>query len=375
MIQRIIYPLICTAILVTFCVFAQNTDEHDPKYAKQWALLNEGSISEMDIDSSSCRAKNIKTGIDIDFDEMWNTLENKKVKREVIVAVIDTGIDFSSRDLQGLQWKNQLEIENNGIDDDKNGKIDDSYGWNFIANDNAILNRKQPQEDDHGTVSAGIISAKNNRHGIEGITRGQNIKLMSLKVLGVNYKEGEGRISNVIEAIKYAEKMGASICNLSLGTNEDVPGLYNTIKNSKMLFITSAGNNSGLLRVSIDKKKQFPASYILPNLITVANLSFDGNLYPESNYGPNCVDLAAPGTNILSTTIDGKYIYSTGTSFAAPHVTGVAAVLYQYMESPTPNLAKKAICNSTTLLHSLSGLVRTGGMLNAHKAILLGIEN
>lgn len=341
MIQRIKYPLICAVFLVIFCVFFQNIDEHDPEYAKQWALLNEGSSSEMEIDASSCRTKNIKTGIDIDFDEMWNTLENKKAKREVIVAVIDTGIDFSSKDLQGLQWENLLEIENNGIDDDKNGKIDDSYGWNFITNDNIILNKQQPQEDNHGTVSAGIIAAKNDGYGIEGITLGQNIKLMSLKVLGFNYKEGEGRISNVIEAIKYAEKMGASICNLSLGTNEDVPGLFGVIKNSKMLFITSAGNNSGLLRMNIDKKKQFPASYILPNLITVANLSFDGNLYPESNYGPNCVDIAAPGTNILSTTIQGGYIYSTGTSFASPHVTGVAAVLYQYMESPSPNLAKR----------------------------------
>jgi subtilisin family serine protease len=222
-------------------------------------------------------------------------------------------------------------------------------------------------------VSTGIIAAKKNGYGIEGITRGRNIKLMQLKVLGINYIEGEGQIVNVMEAIKYAEKMGASICNLSLGTYQDVPGLYEVIKNSKMLFITSAGNNSGILRINIDKKKQFPASYTLPNLITVSNLSFDGKLYPESNYGPACVDLAAPGTNILSTTIKGKYIYSTGTSFATPYVTGVAAVLYQYMENPSPTLVKKTICDSVTPLPSLNGLVRTGGMLNAHNAILLGI--
>lgn len=373
--QRIKYSLLCIAVLILVCACIQRADGHDPDYAKQWALQNGGSNSEMEIDTSSCRTKNIEKGIDIKFDEMCNSLEAKKAKREVIVAVIDTGIDFSSKDLEGLQWTNPLEIENNGIDDDKNGKTDDYYGWNFITNDHAILNKKQPQEDNHGTVCAGIIAAKKNRYGIEGITQGQNVKLMSLKVLGVNYEAGEGQISNVIEAIKYAEKMGASICNLSLGTNEDNPELYEVIKDSKMLFVASAGNNSGVLRVNIDKKKQFPASYILPNLITVANLSFDGKLYPESNYGPNCVDLAAPGTNIISTTIQGNYIYSTGTSFAAPHVTGVAAVLYQYMDIPAPNLTKKAICESATALTALSEMVRTGGMLDAHKAILLGLEN
>ena len=329
----------------------------------------------MEIDASFCRTTNIEKGIDIDFDEMCDALEITKAKREVVVAIVDTGIDFSSKDLEGLQWINPSEIENNGIDDDNNGKIDDYCGWNFITNSHIIQGKEQAQEDDHGTVSAGIIAAKKNGYGIEGITRGYNIKLMPLKVLGTNYKEGEGRISNVIEAIKYADRMGASICNLSLGTNEDVPGLYEVIKNSKMLFVTSAGNNPGLLRMNIDKKNQFPASYDLPNLITVANISFDGDLYPESNYGPTCVDLAAPGTNIFSTTIEGKYIYSTGTSFAAPYVTGVAAVLYQYMDHPSPKLVKKAICDSVTSLPSLNGLVRTGGMLNAHNAILLGIQN
>jgi len=367
--------LICIVPLILLCSCAQNREEHDPDYGKQWALLNQGPNSEMEIDAAYCRTTNIEMGIDIDFDEMCDALEDLNEKREVVVAIVDTGIDFSSKDLEGLQWINPSEVENNGIDDDNNGKIDDYSGWNFITNSNVIQEKDQAQENDHGTVSAGIIAAKKNGYGIEGITRGQNIKLMPLKVLGTNYNEGDGRISNVIEAIIYAEKMGASICNLSLGTNEDVPGLYEVIKNSKMLFVTSAGNNPGLLRMNIDKKNQFPASYDLPNLITVANLSFDGYLYPESNYGPTCVDLAAPGTNVFSTTIEGQYIYSTGTSFAVPCVTGVATVLYQYMDHPSANLAKKAICDSVTSLPSLNGLVRTGGMLNAHDAILLGIQN
>jgi subtilisin family serine protease len=376
MMHRKIY-YISILVVVTMLIFSsliKNTEQHDAEYSKQWALNNEGKISEMEIEKSVCRTDQIVKGIDINFEKMCRYLDNRKPKREIIVAVIDTGIDFSSIDLEGLQWRNPHEIENNEIDDDANGKIDDTNGWNFIDSNNVLLNEKQPQEDSHGTVCAGIIAAKQNGYGIEGITRGQKIKLMSLKVLGINYKQGDGRIINVIEAIRYAEEMGASICNLSLGTEVDSPELYAVMKKSNMLFVTSAGNNAGLLRVNIDKKKQYPASYQLPNLITVANLSFDGELYQESNYGPISVDLAAPGTNILSTTIDGKYIYSTGTSLAAPYVSGVAAVLYQYMDNPSPSAVKRAICESVVPLPSLNEMVKTGGMLDTHKAVLLGIQ-
>jgi subtilisin family serine protease len=359
-------------ILMAACGIKDSADDSD--FNKQWALNNDGKSSEMVIDANACKSTEVKPYIDIGYKKMWEYLMKKQAQREVIVAIIDTGIDFSSRDLRGLAWENENEQPRNNIDDDKNGYVDDCNGWNFVDNSNAISNKANPNEDNHGTFSSGIIAAKKNGIGIEGVTRGENIKILSLKVLGENLTQGDGTLDDVISAIKYAEQEGASVCNLSLGIYNDNQRLYDTIKKSKMLFVTSAGNSVGLMRWNIDKKKQYPASYSLPNLISVANLSFDGKLYPESNFGPNTVDLAAPGTNIYSTQSSDTYGYATGTSFAAPYVTGVAALLYQYMKTPTPEVVKGMICDSVTKLSSLSGLVKTGGMLNAKKAVLLSVR-
>jgi subtilisin family serine protease len=368
----ILIIVIITALIVGY--YEMKPTKFDPDFNKQWALFNDGHCSEMVVDASACKTTEITEGIDIGFVGMWQVLEKEEVKRDVIVAIIDTGIDFSSRDLQDVSWENIYESPNNNLDDDGNGYVDDFAGWNFVYDTNIVTNSSNLIEDNHGTISAGIIAAEKNDNGMEGVTRGDNIKIMTLKVLGDNLTRGDGIVTDVICAIEYAEQMGASVCNLSLGTYTNNPELFETIKNTKMLFVTSAGNSTGLMRINIDKRQQYPASYSLPNLISVANLGFDGQLYIESNFGPNTVDLAAPGTNIYSTQINGKYGYSTGTSFAAPFVTGVAAVLYQYMEKPTPEGVKKIICDSTTKLPSLSGLLKTEGILNAENAVLQGLR-
>lgn len=348
---------------------------HDSDYSKQWGLSNNGDGDSIEINNEQCAIDEFVKGIDIKYNDMWTELERSQPKREVVVAIIDTGIDFSGKDLDGVDWKNASEIPNNRIDDDNNGFVDDVGGWNFVSESNQVVDQDSIIENSHGTMVAGIISAKANGAGIEGITKGRGVKVMPLKVLSSDYDNFEGEADNVVAAIKYADMMGAQICNLSFSSDTYSRELYEAMSQSKMLFIVSAGNCYNFIRLNIDKKSVYPASFDLPNIITVANIGFDGKLYKDSNYGPSSVDLAAPGTNIYSTSVLGEYQYGTGTSFSTPFVTGVAAVLYRYHENPTPENIKSVMCNHVTKLENLKQRVRTGGMLNAKAAVQAIIGN
>ena len=356
-------------ILLSSC--GQNRDEKvDNDFKKQWGLENSGRWDELEIEDQDFTPQKMKKDIDINYSGMWAALPKNFPQKEIVVALIDSGVDFSNDELKKSRWENVNEIPNNELDDDRNGYVDDVYGWDFI-NNYGVPQNADYSNNDHGTICAGIIAAEKNGKGIEGITRGKKIKMMDLRVLDSTKMADEGSIDDVIAAIKYAEKNGARICNLSLSTESNDINLYNAIKDSKMLFITSAGNNTSPLRINIDKKKLFPASYDLPNLISVTNIGFDGVLFIGSNIGPNSVKMAAPGTVIYSTLSNSGYGYSTGSSFAAPYVTGVAAVLYQYIDYPTPKNVNKILCESVTRLQSLDGKVLTGGMLNGMKAVTL----
>lgn len=301
-------------------------------------------------------------GIDINISEAWDLYESQ---RNVTVAIIDTGIDFNHEDLSNVMWVNQDEIAGNNTDDDGNGYIDDIYGWNFYNDTNNIY---VGEEDDHGTHGAGTIAAtKDNSVGIAGIADEDSVSIMSLKALGG--EDGSGTTESIINAIKYAEANGASICNLSLGTTSYDQALYNAIANSNMLFVVAAGNGDSKGGTNIDSVPTYPAAFDLDNIISVANVSCDGNLSSSSNYGENSVDIAAPGSYILSLTADNGYAYMSGTSMAAPMVTGVAALVYT--ENADLSLAdvKDAILNSATQLGTLSGKVGSGGMLNAGSAL------
>lgn len=299
-------------------------------------------------------------GIDINAEDAWDIYDGGS--RDVVVAVIDTGIDYNHEDLQGTLWTNTDEIAGNNKDDDGNGYIDDVYGWNFYNNNNKIY--VNSTDEAHGTHGAGTIAATgNNEIGIAGIADSEHVKIMSLKALGGS--DGSGSTASIIKAIQYAEANGASICNLSLGSITNDRALYQVMASSSMLFVVAAGNDG----TNSDRTPTYPASYDLENIISVANLNYNGSLHSSSNYGTASVDLAAPGSYILSTTPEDNYSYMTGTSMAAPMVTGAAAMLYSYHEDISLADVKEILLSTVTQLDTLTDSTRTGGMLNLGAAM------
>lgn len=317
-------------------------------------------------DSMEMRKTMAQKGVDINILPAWELYESAENKRDVIVAVIDTGIDVTHPDLADSMWVNSGEIPGDGIDNDNNGYVDDVYGWNFYGGNNILYNGK---EDTHGTHAAGTIAASRDNGGIVGIGDNRHIKVMSLKALGGS--EGSGSPEDVIAAIRYAEANGASICNLSFGSGEYSEELAQTMADSSMLFVVAAGNGDELgIGFNIDTSPVYPASFPSANIISVANMMFDGALDTSSNFGTRDVDIAAPGSYILSTAPENGYAFMSGTSMAAPMVTGVAAMLYSYRTDFTLTDVKNVLLASARKSDLLSGRVTCGGMLDAYAAFV-----
>lgn len=313
----------------------------------------------------SAKITDAVNGVDINIQPAWDLYKAAENKRQVTVAIIDTGIDISHPDLKDAIWTNAGEIPDDGIDNDGNGYIDDVHGWNFFSNNNQVF---VGTEDEHGTHSAGTIGAAAENGGTVGITDNQYVKIMPVKALGSD--NGLGTSQTVINAIKYAEANGASICNLSLGGVYQSEALGEAIKNSKMLFIVAAGNGNALgIGYDTDKYPVWPACFPYDNIISVANLLFDGTLDESSNYGAETVDIAAPGSFILSTTTDRTYGFMSGTSMSAPMVTGVAAMLYSYRPELTVLQVKDILLKSSRKMDTLTGKMVSGGLLDAYAAL------
>ena len=329
-----------------------------PVYGSPWTISGIQDIAGASTPMPLASELPSMAGVDIGAQEAWSIYGNGS--RDVVVALIDTGVDTSHPDLQGSLWVNADEIPGNGIDDDGNGYIDDTNGWNFYANNNQLY---AGTEDSHGTHAAGTIAAQSgNGIGISGIARAGRVKVMVLKALGGN--SGLGSSLSVIQAIRYAEANGATICNLSLGTLSNDPALYETIAKSSMLFVAASGNNG----MDTDVTPCYPASYNLDNVISVGNLTSNGMLHTTSNYGVVSVDLAAPGTYILST-VPGSYGFMSGTSMAAPMVPAAAAMVYTYYDTSSPADVKRTLLSTTAPLPALQGKTATGGMLDLAAAL------
>lgn len=287
---------------------------NDPYNNQLWGLHNTGQTIQY--------TKGIED-IDINLPETLNRIGEAELE-EVVVAVIDTGVDIYHPDLADNIWVNEKELKGvPGKDDDGNGYVDDIHGYDFHNNDNSVYDN--PYDDEHGTHVAGTIAAAtNNNIGITGIA--PNVKIMSLKFLGDN---GRGSTESAILAIEYAKKMGVKISNNSWGGPLPDEALQSTIENSGMLFIAAAGNDS----LNIDKGGAYPAAFNSPNILSVTAINNRGEHAYFSNYGTVNTDIAAPGVAIYSTTPENSYGYLDGTSMAAPHVTGVAALAMGYNNS------------------------------------------
>jgi len=378
---------------------ASDTLPNDVQLDEQWGLHNTGQAIHATPNFHG------SPGADIDAPLAWDITTGSP---SMVIAVIDSGVDYGHTDFRtstasniwanaGDTWTNPITPSTgNGKDDDGNGYTDDFHGWNFVGNqtctvdasgacnctqDDPVGNNDPMDDFGHGTHVAGIIAARgNNGTGITGVL--WNAQIMPLKILDAN---GCGSVGDEIQAIDYAINNGASIINASFGG----PGLSSTEEDAiraagtaGILFVAAAGNDG----TNNDDFPIYPASFNLPNVISVAATDANDRLSPISNYGKNRVDIGAPGecvysttpvtvvklTNVISclnTPITTVHAYMTGTSMAAPHVAGAAGLLLSQDPSLTPEEVRAAILLTADPLDGLKGRVASSGRLNASSAL------
>ncbi|MBN1481851.1 hypothetical protein EH223_05870 [candidate division KSB1 bacterium] len=348
---------------------------NDPKFSQLWGMDNTGQTGGL-------------AGADISALDAW---EKTTGSHAVLVGVIDSGIDFTHEDLAANIYTNPGEdawadpndpTSGNHTDDDKNGKVDDWKGWNFINNSNNAYDDYM-----HGTHCAGTIGAiGNNGVGVVGVN--WNVKMMPLKFLDRN---GTGTTTNAIKAIEYAADMGVDILSNSWGSSGYSESLEDAISYANdrgVLFVAAAGNDG----TDNDAIPFYPSSYVIANVVSVAASDHgdkralwgsgggddDGCGFvcsnavaavPGSNYGKTSVDLAAPGKDIVSTVPGNSYASLSGTSMAAPHVAGAAALLLAANPGLTIDEMISALFNTVDPLDDFDNKTVTGGRLNVAAAV------
>ena len=322
---------------------------NDPSFTDQWGLRNTGQ-------SGGSR------GGDIAAVSAWDVTTGS---RSVVVAVIDSGFDYTHPDLAANAWRNPGEVPGDGLDNDGNGFVDDVHGWDF-ANDDA-----DPMDDDgHGTHVAGTIGAVgDNGVGVTGVS--WQVSIMGLKFLDA---EGSGSISDAIAAISYATRMRREFGVNVVATNNSWGGADRSLAlraaiaeggAAGILFVTAAGNDG----VNGDRRANYPANEDLDAVIAVTATNRSNRLPAFATYGPVHVDLAAPGAAIRSTVPGGGYATFSGTSMAAPHVTGTIALLATANPAASATAIRGAILSTTRPLAALTGKTVTGGLLDAAAAV------
>jgi subtilisin family serine protease/methionine-rich copper-binding protein CopC len=323
----------------------------EPDYiVKKAAVVNDPSFGELwGFDNTA--------DLDLDIPEAWDITTGSA---EVVVAVIDEGIDINHPDIAQNIWTNPGEIAGDGIDNDANGYIDDVNGWDFFNYDKTLYDSNDG--DEHGTHVAGTIAAvSDNGLGVAGVA--PKVKIMPLKILGPN----GGYTSDAIEAVQYAQKMGVRVANNSWGGGVESAALRDAINSFNGVFVASAGNNSK----NNDIDASYPSSYDCNNILSVAAVDNQGNLAYFSNYGAASVDIGAPGVGILSLKPGSAYQYMNGTSMAAPHVTGVASLVLSLHPTLSPAEVCSIIRQTAVPLEPLNGKIGTGGMVNAYNSVSL----
>ncbi|MCR4424574.1 MAG: S8 family serine peptidase [Firmicutes bacterium] len=343
----------------------------DPLFGYQWALRNTGQTFFPGIWG--------KPGADIRATEGWAISADAG---EVVVACLDTGIWIDHPDLAANIWVNQGEILGNGVDDDGNGYVDDVWGWDFYHGDNSVYDPLD--REGHGTHVAGILGAvSDNLAGVAGVA--WKVRIMPLKFLGPR----GGTTAGAIEALAYACNNGAHITTNSWGyVGPPDPALADAMAAAGMLHICASGNRGVDNDAGYPGNTHYPSSFPLPNIIAVAASDWDDALADFSCWGPSTVDLAAPGAYILSTFPSelvpagfDPYAFMSGTSMAAPHVAGAAAVLLAQHpniphypgqpgnESGSPTI-RDLLLATVDKKTSWESAVSSGGRLNLRNALL-----
>lgn len=326
---------------------------NDPYFQELWGLSNTGQ---------KVKGKpGGVNGVDINALKAWGITTGSE---DIVVAIVDTGIDYTHPDLKDNIWVNDKEIPDNGIDDDGNGVIDDVHGYN------AINDSGDPMDDNaHGTHCAGTIGASgDNGEGIVGVN--WKVKLMGLKFLS---GDGGGSLSDALKTINYAIEMKRRGVNIRVLSNSWGGGgfshaLYDAIQELNaegILFVAAAGNSA----VDTDRNPHYPSAYDVENVLSVAAIDNQDKLAVFSNYGAKTVDVAAPGVDIYSTTPGNEYEHFSGTSMATPHVSGVAALMLAHNPKLSPKQLVDKVIKSAKPTASLNGKVVSGGRVDAYAAL------
>lgn len=331
----------------------------------------------------------VGTGADPDFTKQWGMqdigvkeawTETTKGSPEVIVAVIDTGVDYTHEDLASNMWRNPGETgvdangrdkASNGVDDDNNGFIDDVVGWDFAVNDNKPYDTTSGGlfggNPGHGTHCAGNVAASaENGKGIVGVA--PNVKIMAMRFLT---EKGQGSLDGAVQAIKYAVDNGAQVLSNSWGSEGDggeggpLKEAIQYAQDNGVLFVAAAGNSN----YDNDKpaKASAPASYDFDNIVSVAAIDQNNNKSSFSSFGLRTVDIGAPGSAIYSTIPGNKYMNLDGTSMACPMVAGAAALYWSKHPQATWKDVKDALMSSALPINSLKGRTVSGAKLNVRE--------
>lgn len=325
----------------------QQTIFNDPQVGRQWSFR----------DASEHGVSVLKA---------YKSLTNRS-KKTVIVAVVDTGVDFQHPDLKNIMWKNPGEIAGNSIDDDGNGYVDDVHGISTLERDEKGNATGNPlDQHNHGTHVAGIIAAEqNNNQGIAGIA--SNVKIMALRTVPSRSDETD---VDVAESFIYAAKNGAKLINCSFGKRHNEGGslVFDTIQHIGekygVLVIAAAGNDS----TDTDRTRFYPSTLENENLLTVASTTSRGGRSYFSNFGRITVDLGAPGSGIYSTVRNGRYASYSGTSMAAPTTTGVAAEILSQYPDLSPIELKRVLMSSVVEIDGLRGKTVSHGRVDLFQA-------
>lgn len=336
----------------------------DVREIKQWSLSNQGIYPSYSNNGMAWEFDERKAckGCDINYSDF-----SLYSKRECTVAVIDTSVNVLHTDYQNI-WHNANEIIDDNIDNDNNEFVDDYFSWNFVADNNAVCDDSGSDYSIHGNLMVGVLCAhKDNFTGIFN-----NTKCNVMCIQAIDGRKLKGDVDDVIKAIEYAQDNGAKICCMAFSTYVYSEELENAIRSSDMLFVVPSGNDGFELDENL---KVYPACFDYDNCISVADMRCDGNLSIMSNYSSDYIDVAAPGTDIISTYPDGTYGVESGTSLASAYVTGLAGMVYSCSSKElSANQIKRIIINNATVNDILKDRVKSSGYIDYTKSLLNVID-